>query len=106
MSEGLALNYTTEGKKAGVLESRTAHFVVAIAYGKGVVSCDHYFHHLKSENFADYVPLRFPQIILHSANPTAKRFLQDGNPSSENYDDLAAKVNIDLEITNRRMQKN
>ena len=26
--------------------------------------------------------------------------------SSENYDDLAAKVNIDLEITNRCMQKN
>ena len=26
--------------------------------------------------------------------------------SSENYDDLAAKVNIDLEITNRWMQKN
>ena len=25
--------------------------------------------------------------------------------SSENYDDLAAKVNIDLEITNRWMQK-
>ena len=78
-SEGLALNCTTKGKKAGV-EGRTAHFFVAIAYGKGVVSCDQYFHRLKGENFADYVRLRFPQIFLDSANPTAKRFLPDGDP--------------------------
>ena len=78
-SEGLALNCTTKGKKAGV-EGRTAHFFVAIAYGKGVVSCDQYFNRLKGENFADYVRLRFPQIFLDSANPTAKRFLQDGDP--------------------------
>lgn len=77
--EGLALNCTTKGKKAGV-EGRTAHFFVSIAYGKGVVSCDQYFHRLKGENFAEYVRLHFPQIFLDSANPTSKRFLQDGDP--------------------------
>ena len=61
-------------KKAGV-EGRTA-----IAYGKGVVSCDQYFHRLKGENFADYVRLHFPQIFPDSANPIAKRFVQDGDP--------------------------
>ena len=45
-----------------------------------MVSCDQYFHRLKGENFADYVRLRFSQIFLNSANPTAKRFLQDGDP--------------------------
>ena len=77
--EGLALNCTTKGKKAGV-EGRTAHFFVSIAYGKGVVSCDQYFHRFKGEDFAEYVRLHFPQIFLDSANPTAKRFLQDGDP--------------------------
>ena len=36
MSEGLALNCTTKRKQAGV-EVRTAHFFVAITYGKEVV---------------------------------------------------------------------
>ena len=45
-----------------------------------MVSCEQYFHRLKGENFADYVRLRFPQIFPDSANPIAKRFLQDGDP--------------------------
>ena len=78
--KGLALNCRTKAKKAGV-EGRTAHFFVSIAYGKGVVSCDQYFHCLKGENFAEYVRLHFPQIFLDSANRTAKRFLQDRDPA-------------------------
>lgn len=43
--EGLALNCTSKGKKAGV-EGKTAHFFVSIAYGKGVIACDQYFQRL------------------------------------------------------------
>ncbi len=77
--EGLALNCTSKGKKAGV-EGKTAHFFVSIAYGKGVISCDQYFERLTGEIFAGYVRLHFPCIFEKSANPTAKRFVQDGDP--------------------------
>ena len=77
--EGLALNCTSKGRKAGV-EGKTAHFFVSIAYGKGVISCDQYFERLTGENFAEYVRAHFPRIFEKSANPTAKRFVQDGDP--------------------------
>lgn len=77
--EGLALNCTSKGKKAGV-EGKTAHFFVSIAYGKGVIACDQFFERLTGEKFAVYVCDHFPQIFSKSANPKAKRFLQDGDP--------------------------
>ena len=77
--EGLALNCTSKGKKAGV-EGKTAHFFVSIAYGKRVIACDQFFERLTGEKFADYVCEHFPQIFSKSANPIAKRFLQDGDP--------------------------
>ena len=77
--EGLALNCTSKGKKAGV-EGKTAHFFVSIAYGKGVIACDQFFERLTGEKFADYVCEHFPQIFSKSANPIAKRFVQDGDP--------------------------
>ena len=78
--EGLSLNCTSKGKKAGV-QGKTAHFFVSIAYGKGVILCDQYLERLSGESFADYVRCRFPQIFEKSSNPKAKRFLQDGDPS-------------------------
>ena len=77
--EGLALNCTSKGKKAGV-QGRTAHFFVSIAYNKGVIGCDQYFQRMTGESFSEYVRLHFPQIFAKSANPIAKRFLQDGDP--------------------------
>ena len=78
--EGLALNCTSKGKKAGV-EGKTAHFFVSIAHGKGVISCHQYFERLTGETFAEYVRHHFPAIFENSANPTGKRFVQDGDPS-------------------------
>ncbi len=78
--EGLLLNCTSKGKKAGV-EGKTAHFLVSIAYGKGVIACDQYFERLTGERFSEYVRLNFPQIFARSANAKAKRFLQDGDPA-------------------------
>ena len=77
--EGLSLNCTSEGKKAGV-EGKTAHFFVSIAYGEGVISCDQYFERLTGKAFAEYVRLHFSHVFEKSANSSAKRFLQDGDP--------------------------
>ena len=62
------------------MEGKTAHFFVSIAYGIYVISCDQYFERLTGENFAEYVRAHFPRIFEKSANPTAKRFVQDGDP--------------------------
>ncbi len=78
--EGLSLNCTSKGKKAGV-EGKTAHFLVSIAYGKGVIACNQYFERLTGERFSEYVRLNFPRIFARSANAKAKRFLQDGDPA-------------------------
>lgn len=79
-SEGLDLHCTTKGKKAGV-EGRVAKFFVSICYGKGAIACDQYLERLNGPMFVKYVQSRFPQIFAVSANPRAKRFLQDGDPS-------------------------
>ena len=60
---------------------KTAHFFVSIAHGKGVISCHQYFERLTGETFAEYVRHHFPAIFENSANPTGKRFVQDGDPS-------------------------
>ena len=77
--EGLALNWTSKGEKAGV-EGKTAHFFRTIAYGKGVIACDQFFERLTREKFADYVRRQFPKILAKSANAIGKNFLQDGDP--------------------------
>jgi len=78
--EGLDINCTSKGKKAGV-EGRVAHFFVSIAYDKGVIACDQYKERLNGKFFAKYVGDRFPTIFSLSANPKTGRFLQDGDPS-------------------------
>jgi hypothetical protein len=68
--EGLALNCTGKGKKAGV-QDRTAHFSVSIAYRKGVIGCDQYFERMTGESFSQYVRPHFPQTFAKSANRKA-----------------------------------
>jgi len=48
------LHCTSKGKKVGN-GGRTAHFFVAILYGKGVVMCEHY-----GEMFTKFVEKHFP----------------------------------------------
>ena len=82
--EGLSLNCTSKGKKTSV-EGKAAHFFVSIAYGEGGRSCDQYFERLTGKTFAEYVRLHFPRIFQKlSANSSAKRFLQDGDPCQHN----------------------
>ena len=78
--EALKRENTAKGKKEGV-GGRMAKFMVAIAYGKGVVGCHQYEGHIDGEKFAQMVKDYFPDMFDKSANPVRKLFLQDGDPS-------------------------
>ena len=66
---------TTRGSKEGV---RQARFIVAVAYKKGVILCEQYFGRLSGGTMVDIAREHFPSMFERSANPRAKRFLQDG----------------------------
>ena len=77
-NEGLNMYCTAKGKKEG---STQAKFMVAISYGRGVISCEQYTGRINGEKFAEYVRGGFDEIFELSSNPRARRFLQDGDPS-------------------------
>ena len=60
---------------------KVAHFLVAIAYKKGVILAEQYEGQLNGEKFSDFVQERFPETFEASANPRGKLFLQDGDPA-------------------------
>lgn len=74
-SEGLVR--TGKGKKEGVT---SANFMVGIAYGKGVVLCDHYEGAITGEKMETIVENSFEAAFSTSANPEEKRVLTDGCP--------------------------
>ena len=78
--EGLSLNCTAKGSKAGT-GGKMAHFIVAIAYGHGVVCCEQYTDNMSGKLFASFVREHFKEIFSKSANPRGMLFLQDGDPS-------------------------
>ena len=59
---------------------KTANFFVAIAFGKGVISCEQYHSKLIGKMFAEFVAEHFSSVFDNSANPHGKLFLQDGDP--------------------------
>ena len=77
--EGLEPMCTAKGSRVGS-GGRVAHFMVAIAYGKGVILCEQYFGRLNGAKFAQFIRTHFPNTFSASANPTGKIFLQDGCP--------------------------
>ena len=78
-NEGLKRNCTAKGNKAGH-GGRTAHFMVAITYGKGVILCQHY-EKLSGKYFASLIEESFQGVFARSCNPEGNMFLQDGDPS-------------------------
>lgn len=78
--EGLKLNCTAKGSHEGT-GGRVAHFMAAIAHGKGVVLCEQYHGKLNGQSFAEFIREHFPRVFKNSANPKGKLFLQDGDPS-------------------------
>ena len=78
--DGLCLNQTAKGSHEGT-GGKTAHFFVAIAYGRGVLLAEQYEGNLTGEKFATFVREQFPRLFEMSSNPKGKLFLQDGDPS-------------------------
>ena len=78
--ESLSIHCTAKGKKEGV-GGKMARFMVAIAYGKGVIACHQYTGHIDGEKFSQMIKDYFPDMFSSSANPVRKLFLQDGDPS-------------------------
>ena len=79
-SDGLSFNQTSKGSHEGS-SGRTAHFIVAIAYSKGVILAEQYKGNLNGQKFTDFVHEQFPTLFENSSNKKGKLFLQDGDPS-------------------------
>ena len=77
-NERLKKGLTAKSNNEGV-GGKQAHFLVGIAYGKGVVFCEQNDGRLNGEKFADFVRTTL-QDVFKECN-TSKRFLQDGDPS-------------------------
>ena len=78
--ESLAQHCTAKGKKEGSGGS-VAKFMVAIAYGRGVIKCERYSGSVNGELCADFVRRNFPGMFTASNNTKGRLFLQDGDPS-------------------------
>ena len=61
-----------------------ARFMVAIAYGRGVISCIQYNSPINGEFCYEFIREHFPGMFQVSANPRGKLFLQDGDPNQNN----------------------
>ena len=96
-NEGLSLHCTAKGKKEGV-GGKMARFMVAIGYGVGIFHCEHFKEHVNGKNCAKFIRNSFPDMIKRSANPRAKRFLQDGDPSQNSAAACSAMVDVGIEL--------
>ena len=96
-SEGCKRGCTAKGKKEGA-GGKMVYFMVAIAYGKGVIKAVEYEGPINGEKFSNIVRQHFPAILAASANPQGSRFLQDGDRSQnatvskKAIDDTGCKV--------------
>ena len=95
--EGLTM--TCKGKKEGN-NGRCAKFFVAIAYGKGVIMCEHWDPDVKfnGANYKEFVKRHWPAALENSTNPRNKLVLQDGDPVQKSkqahlaYDAIGCKI--------------
>ena len=82
-SDSLSFNQTSKGSHEGISGGRTAHFIVGIAFNKGVILAEQYEGNLNGQKFADFVREQFPTLFENSSNKNGKLFLQDGDPSQK-----------------------
>lgn len=78
--QGLDFGFTAKGNHEGPGGS-VAHFMAAIAHGKGVIAAEQYFGRINAETFSSFVREHFATMFKESPNPKGKLFLQDGDPS-------------------------
>ena len=101
--EGLKFRCTAKGKKEGCTN---VHFMVAIAYGKGVVLCEQWEGTITGEKFASIVKRCLRKAFRNSANPKGKLFLgakvfkilarsPDLNPIENFFNTITMKLNND-----------
>lgn len=94
-NEGLSFGCTAKGKKEG---STQIKFFVAISYGKGVVLCEPYEGRVDGALVERFVIDHFETAFQRSCNPTARRFLQDGDPSQNSERAKAALARINATV--------
>ena len=76
---GKGVKFTSKGKNTGT-GGKMVHFIVAIAYNRGVVLCEQYQDRLTGDYFANFIKKHFDEAFAISAYPEGKLFLQDGDP--------------------------
>lgn len=95
--EGCVRGCTAKGKKEGV-GGRMVHFMVAIAWGKGIVKAIPYDGPINGAKFAEIVRKNFPALRMGSSNPTGIWFLQDGDKSQNSKESVSAIHKIGLQV--------
>ena len=78
--QGFDFGFTGKGSYEGT-GWNVAHFMAAIAYGKGVIAGEQYNVRINAETFSSFAHEHFASMFWKSANPRGKLFLQDGDPS-------------------------
>ena len=97
INEGLSINCTGKGKKEGTGGSVTK-FMVAIAFGKGVIEVHQYTGPINGEKFSDIVHSKFNKMFQNSANPTGRYFVQDNDPSQNSNLAKEALVHVNAHL--------
>lgn len=97
-SEGLQI--TTKGSK-DLAGGKRIHFIVAIAFGKGVILAEQY-EKMNAEYFASFIRRNFPNLfeIAGKGAHDAKVFVMDNDPSQ-----TSAKARVAMEELGVTMQK-
>ena len=78
--QGLDFGFTAKRNHEGTGGS-VAHFMAAIAYGKGIIAAEQSFGRINADTFSTFVSELFASILKKCRNPKGKLFLQDGDPS-------------------------
>ena len=68
--DGLSYNQTAKGSHEGS-GVRTANFLVAVAYKRGVLCAEQYHGQLNGQTFADFIREKFPTLFEQSCNQKA-----------------------------------
>ena len=91
------LNCTAKGSHVGS-GGTVGHFLVAIAFNRGVILCEQYHGKINDEMFGEFILEHFNDTFEKSANPKQKLLLQDGGPSQNSKKAKVALNSIGAEI--------
>ena len=78
--QGFDLGFTGKRSHEGT-GGTVAHFMAAIAYGKGVIAAEQCHGRINAEKFSSFVHEHFASMFKKRTNPRGQLFLQDGDPS-------------------------